>query len=168
MCVIDLNAERRPMVLPDGRQLKLWSASIDRLDLAARRGAAVSNSLEKYYIEPAAMRAEPTPLSAIYVLRDAQPPLEEGIETAALPDSMRMLEQESYRPAMRARLGIKPDLLARSAAVFGHAEAFRLVRARGFDHLPHTIAMLRAHGEARRDNAFERQSGAGASARCGS
>jgi hypothetical protein len=147
ICVIDLSADRRPMALPDGRRLKLWSASIDRLDLAGRRGEAVRDSFEKYYIEPATIRAKPTALSAIYVLQEARLPCQEGIEKAALPDAMRMLEQEAYRPAIRARLGVKPELLARSAALFGHAAAFRLTRPRGFDHLPHTLAMLRAHGD---------------------
>jgi hypothetical protein len=118
------------------------------LDLAGRRGDAVRDSIEKYYIEPADIRAKPTPLSAIYVLRDSRPPLEDGIEKAALPDAMRLLDQEAYRPAIRARLGVKPELLARAAGVLGHAAAFSLTRPRGFDHLPHTLAMLRAHGDA--------------------
>lgn len=147
ICVIGLDAHKRPVVLPDGRQLKLWRASIDHLDLAARRGDAVRNTFEKYYIEPTAIRAAPTPLAAIYVLREARPPLKEGIEKAALPDAMRMLEQESYRPAMRARMGVKSTQLAQSAALFAHASAFRLIRPRGFDHLTKTLSMLRAHGD---------------------
>jgi hypothetical protein len=147
ICVIGLDSEKRPVVLPDGRQLKLWRASIDHLDLATRRGDAVRNSFEKYYIEPAAIRAAPTPLAAIYVLREARPPLQEGIEKAALPDAVRMLEQEAYRPALRARMGVKSTQLAQSAALFAHAAAFRLIRPRGLDHLPKTMAMIRAHGD---------------------
>jgi hypothetical protein len=147
ICVIGLNSEKRPVVLPDGRQLKLWRASIDHLDLATRRGDAVRNTFEKYYIEPAAIRAAPAPLAAIYVLREARPPLQEGIEKAALPDAVRMLDQEAYRPAMRARMGVKSAQLAQSAALFAHAAAFRLIRPLGFDHLPRTVAMVRAHGD---------------------
>jgi hypothetical protein len=147
ICVIGLDAEKRPVVLPDGRQLKLWRASIDHLDLATRCGDAVRNDFEKYYIEPAAIRGAPTPLAAIYVLREARPPLQEGIEKVALPDAMRMLDQEAYRPAMRARMGVKSTQLAQSAALFAHAAAFRLIRPRGFDHLPRTTAMIRAHGD---------------------
>jgi ABC-type cobalamin/Fe3+-siderophores transport system ATPase subunit len=145
ICVIGLDSEKRPVVLPDGRQLKLWRASIDHLDLAARRGDAVRNAFEKYYIEPAAIRAAPTPLAAIYELREARPPLKEGIEKAALPDALRMLDRQAYRPALRARMGLKSAQLAQSAALFTHAAAFRLIRPGGFSHLTATTAMLRAH-----------------------
>jgi hypothetical protein len=145
ICVIGLNEQRRPVVLPDGRQLKLWKESIDRLDLAERRGEAVRGSFEKYYIDPAAARAQPSLLSAIYVLREAQPPLQEGIESLALPDAMHTLDQEAYRPGIRARIGHKPEMLAQAAAMFGHAKAFLLIRPRGFDHLPETVTALRAH-----------------------
>jgi hypothetical protein len=148
ICVIGLDSEKRPVVLPDGRRLKLWRASIDHLDLANRRGDAVRDAFEKFYIEPTAIRTAPTPLAAIYVLREARPPLQEGIEKAALPDAVRMLEREAYRPAMRARMGVKSAQLAQSAALFAHAAAFRLIRPRGFDHLPKTMAMIRAHGDA--------------------
>jgi hypothetical protein len=145
ICVIGLNEHRRPVVLPDGRQLKLWKESIDRLDLAERQGEAVRGSLEKYYIDPSDARAQPSLLSAIYVLREALPPLQEGIETLALPDAMRTLDQEAYRPQFRARIGRKPEMLAQAAAMFGHAKAFILIRPRGFEHLPETVTALRTH-----------------------
>ena len=76
------------MVLPDGRQLKLWKESIDRLDLAELRGEAVRESFEKYYIDSSAARAEPSPLSAIYVLHEARAPFKAGIEPLALPEAL--------------------------------------------------------------------------------
>lgn len=145
ICVVGLNVRREPIVLPDGRHVKLWQQSIDNLELADRRGEAVRAAIEKYYLDPFERAAEPPRLSAIYVLREARPPLTEGIERLALPDAMRMLDFEAYRPGLRARIGSKPAMLAEAAAVFGHAQVFRLIRPRGFDHLPGTVAMLRAH-----------------------
>ena len=81
ICVVGLDANRRPVVLPDGRQLKLWKQSIDRLDLAQLRGEAVRESFEKYFIDPSDARGQPSPLAAIYVLREARPPFKAGIET---------------------------------------------------------------------------------------
>jgi hypothetical protein len=145
ICVIDLDASRHPMVLPDGRQLKLWKESINWLDLAELRGEAVCESFEKYYIHPFYARARPSPLSAIYVLREAQPRLKAGIERLALPDAMRMLEEEAYRPGLRARIGQKPEMFAQAAAMLGHAKMFLLIAPRGFEHLPDTLTGLRAH-----------------------
>ena len=148
ICVVGLDASRRPTVLPDGRQLKLWKQSIDRLDLAQLRGKAVRESFEKYYIDPSDARGQPSPLSAIYVLREARPPLQAGIENLALPDAMRTLDYEAYRPGLRAKIGQKPDMLAHAAAMFGHAKMFLLIRPHGFEHLQETVAAVQAHWDA--------------------
>jgi hypothetical protein len=148
ICVLSPAAGHRPVVLPDGRQLKLWRESIDRLDLATRQGEAVRESFEKYFIEPQSSAAAAPFLSAIFVLREARPPLKEGVELLALPDAMRMLDYQAYRPGLRAKLGSKPQMLAQAAALFGHAKVFTLVRPRGFEHMPETIAILREHWDA--------------------
>jgi hypothetical protein len=143
--VVDLDASRQPMVLPDGRQLKLWKESINWLDLTQLRGEAVRESFEKYYIDPFDAHAQPSPLSAIYVLREAQPRLKAGIERLALPDAMRTLDYEAYRPGLRAKIGHKPETFARAAAMLGHTKMFLLIAPRGFEYLQETITELRAH-----------------------
>jgi hypothetical protein len=145
ICVIGLDEQRRPVVLPDGRQLKLWSQSIEKLDLVALRGEAVRDTIEKYYIDAFDSTEASPRLSGIYVLREARPPLQAGIESLTLPDAMRILEYEAYRPRLRELIGQKPELLAQAAATLSHAKAFLLTRPRGFEHLPETVASLRAH-----------------------
>jgi hypothetical protein len=66
----------------------------------------------------------------------------------ALPDAMRTLDYQAYRPGLRMKIGQKPEMLAQSAAVFGHARMFLLIRPRGLEHLPETVATLRAHWDA--------------------
>jgi hypothetical protein len=145
LCVIAQNENKRPVVLPDGRRLKLWKETIDKLDLAARQGEMVRQSFEKYYIEPFDTVSEPPILSAIFVLRDGHPSFAEGIERLALPDAMRTLECEMYRPALRAKIGLKSELIAHAAATLGHAKVFVLTRPRGFEHLDETVALVRTH-----------------------
>jgi hypothetical protein len=145
ICVVGLDATRRPIVLPDGRQLKLWKESIDQLDLAQLRGKAVRESFEKYYIDPSDARAQPSPLSAIYVLCELRPTLKAGIERLALPDAMRALDYQAYRPGLRAMIGQKPEMFASAAAILGHTKMFLLIRPRGFEHLQETVAELCAH-----------------------
>jgi hypothetical protein len=125
--------------------LKLWKDSIDKLDLAARQGEAVRKSFEKYYIESSDAASEPPRLSAIYVLRDARAPFKEGFESLALPDAMRALDYEAYRPGLRAKMGQKPHMIAQGAAVFGHAKIFHFIRARGFEQMPNVVTRLLAH-----------------------
>jgi hypothetical protein len=145
ICVVGLDEHRHPIVLPDGNQLKLWKESIDRLDLVDRQGEAVRERFEKYYIHLSDACCQPSSLSAIYVLREARPPLKAGIEHLALADAMRMLEFEAYRPGLRATMAQKPEMLAHAAATLGHAKVFLLIRPLGFNHLQETVAALRAH-----------------------
>ena len=145
ICVVGLDEQQRPMILPDGRHLKLWMQSIDHLGLAERRGTAVRESFAKYYVEPPDPHLQPSPLSAVYVLREARPSLTEGVESLSLPDAMRTLDHEAYRPRLRAKLQQKPQAMAHVAAVLARARVFRLVRPRGFEHLQDTVAAVRAH-----------------------
>jgi hypothetical protein len=147
ICAVTLDHAGRPLVLPDGRQLKLWRESIEKLDMAARQGEAVRDGFEKYYIGPTALAADAAQLTAIYVLRDLQPPLTAGIEPLNLPDAMRALDQQAYRPSIRAKLGSKPHNLAQSAAVLSHARTFVFTRERGFEHMDGAVAALVAHWE---------------------
>jgi hypothetical protein len=148
LCVVTPGADGVPVVLPDGRRLKLWRESIEQLELAERQGDPVRERFEKYFIEPPSSAAAAPPLSAIYVLRDGRGPHTAGIEALSLPDAMRMLDYQTFRPALRARIGSRPHLLAQAAAVFGHVKVFVLNRPRGFEHMASTVAMLGASWDA--------------------
>ena len=150
ICVISLNGQREPIVQSDGRQLKLWQESIVNLDLSTRRGEAVLDKFEKYYVQPFDRIAEPPKLSAIYVLRLARPrPRKQaGIVSLALPDAIRMLEYEAYRPGLCAKIKSRPTMLAQAAALFGHAKVFLLIRPVGFEHLKDTVASVLEHWDA--------------------
>jgi hypothetical protein len=147
ICAVSLDEAGRPVVWPDGRQLKLWREAIERLNVRARQGAAVRDGIEKYYIgAPATALAAPR-LKAVYVLGQTRPPNPERIEPLNLPDAMRALDLQAYRPAIRDRIGSKPHNLAQSAAVLTHARTFRFERPRGFEHMDRLVAALAAHWE---------------------
>jgi hypothetical protein len=148
ICAVGLGDEGRPVVWPDGRQLKLWREAIERLGMAPDQGAAVRDGIEKYFIGPPATAMTPPRLTAIYVLGEARAPRPEGIEPLNLPDAMRALDLQAYRPAIRARIGSKPRNLAQSAAVLSHARTFRFERPRGFEHMDRLVAALAAHWDA--------------------
>ena len=147
LCVVSLDDARRPVVAPDGRQLKLWRESMETLDLTERRGPAVRDGFEKYFIEPPQVVRSPPRLTAVYLLRDGLPNREDVLEPLAQPDAMRMLDFETYRPMLRAKLGSRPALLARGAAMLRHAKVFRFFRRRGFERLDETVTMLLEHWE---------------------
>jgi hypothetical protein len=147
LCVVTLDAENKPVVEPDGRQLKLWRQSMERLQLAPHEGSAVREGFEKYFVEPQAVAKAAPRLAAIYVLRASRPPRVDGIEALATPDAMRTLDFEAYRPGLRAKMGSKPAMLAQGASMLRHTKVFRLVRPLGFEQLDATVATLSRHWE---------------------
>jgi hypothetical protein len=145
VCAVGLDDRGRPMILPDGRQLKLWRDAIDRLGLAPQAGDAVRQSFEKYFVAPKNPPASSTPLVAIYVLRELRPPRAAGIEALTLPDAMRLLQREAYRPGLLNKIGKKGDIFAKATTTLSHARTFTLTRQLGFEHLSQTLNELRAH-----------------------
>ncbi|HZQ14451.1 MAG TPA: hypothetical protein VFB31_16735 [Pseudolabrys sp.] len=144
LCAITLTGAA-PLVQPDGRHLKLWAQAIAQLDLAARRGAPVRQRLQKFFVEPAAVLAEPLPLGAVYALREARPPHQAGIERPNVVDAALILRRGAYRPLMVNRLGQKADYFRAATAIANAAGIFHLTRALDFAAMPDVIARLERH-----------------------
>jgi hypothetical protein len=145
ICAIAMTAERVPMVYPDGRQLKLWAQSIDRLDLAERRGDRVRNSLEKFYVEPEGALSDPLPLGAVYALRETRPPHVSGIERPNVVDAALILRRNAYRPMMVSRMGQRAHYFHAATTIAGAAGIFNLTRPLNFTSMPDVIAWLERH-----------------------
>lgn len=128
----------------DGRRHKLWQHAIDGLALGARRAGAVRSSLAKFHVEPGRIVTDALPVGAVYHLREARPPHDEGIAHPNMVDAGLIVRRNAYRPAMVKRLGQQELYFANSAALV-QAGVFTLTRRLGFQHLPDTIGALESH-----------------------
>lgn len=145
VCAVATMAEGVPMVYPDGRQLKLWAQSIERLDLAERRGDRVRDSLEKFYVEPEEALSEPLPLGAVYALREARPPHVSGIERPNVVDAALILRRNAYRPVMVSRMGQRAHYFHAATTIARVAGIFYLTRPMDFAAMPDVLAGLERH-----------------------
>jgi hypothetical protein len=145
ICAVSLDGDCRPVVPPDGRQLKLWQGAIDQLDLGGRRSVAVRPDFEKFFVAPEKMAPAAVPLVAIYILTEARPPFAEGIGPLTLPDAMRALDRDAFRPGVRARMMTKPQMMAQNAAILSRVKVFRLVRPLDFAKLEDVVRNLLTH-----------------------
>lgn len=134
-----------PLVHPDGRQLKLWTQAISRLDLGERRRERVRRTLEKFYVEPAEAFTDPLMLSAVYVLREARPPSAPGIAKPNVVDAAILLRRSAYRPLLVGRLGQKANYFHATTAIANTAGVFYLSRIMDFARMPYVIASLESH-----------------------
>ncbi len=148
VCAIARDASGRPLAQADGRRLKLWTEAVDKLGLGGRRGAAVRDRLEKYYVEPPESTDEALPLGAVYVLRETRPPLRDGIERLNIVDATVQIRRNAYRPRLVQALGQGTDYFRLAALIADKAGVFVLRRPLDFTALPKVVAGLEAHWRA--------------------
>jgi hypothetical protein len=134
-----------PIVHSDGRQLKLWTQAIARLDLVERRGAPVRRKLEKFFIDPHNVSTEPLPLGAVYVLREARPPLAAGISQPNIVDATLQLRRNAYRPRLVRQFDQKAAYFRAAARIANTAGIYHLTRPLDFAAMPDVIGWLERH-----------------------
>jgi hypothetical protein len=144
-CAVTVTQSGVPRVHPDGRYLKLWAQTIERLNLAGRSGARVRSRLEKFYVHPGPTQADALPLGALYALRQAQPPHAGPIERSSAVEAAPTLRRLAYRPRLVSRMGQRADYFHAATAVANHAGIFYLTRAPDFSAMPRLIAQLERH-----------------------
>ena len=145
ICTFGLTAGEMPQVLPDGRQLKLWSQAIDRLSLNGSRGQKVRNPIEKYYVEPDAVFSEALPLGAIYVLREVRPPIVAGIARPNVVDAALLLRRNAYRPLLVRQMDQTRSYFQAATVIANHAGIYHLSRVLDFAAMPQVIRGLEQH-----------------------
>lgn len=144
-CAIEIGDDGIPMIQADGRQLRLWEKSISELGLAERRGDAMRNRLLKFYVDPATASDMVVPVGAVYALIEIRHPEEPGIERPNIVDATKLLTANAYRPMLIHRFDQRDVYFRGGTRIAATSGVFRLNRRLGFDALPATIAMLRAH-----------------------
>ena len=154
IALVDAGSRGHPVVWPDGRQMKLFDTTIQHLGLAARRKDAVRTGVPKYFVEPPTLpedgdsvAAEGTPLAALYILRDLEPPHSEGIERLPPLDAAQLLLNHSYRRRLvlaLARSGANGQVTS-TAEILRHVPVFRLTRPRDLARLNGVVARLMDH-----------------------
>ncbi len=145
VCVVTTTDTGTPLVHPDGRQLKLWAQSINKLDLTGRRGERVRTSLEKFYVDAHEASSEPLALGAIYALREARPPHKPGVERPNVVDAALILRRNAYRPLLVQRMNQKVNYFRAATTIANAAGIFHLTRALDFAKMPDVIAWLETH-----------------------
>jgi dephospho-CoA kinase len=144
VCGLSLH-EDVPTVHPDGRHLKLWAQAIARLELSERQGARVRHKLEKFFIEPHSVSAEPLPLGAIYVLREARPPHAAGITQPNVVDATLLLRRNAYRPRLVRQFDQRAAYFHAAARAANAGGIYHLTRELNFAAMPDVIGSLERH-----------------------
>lgn len=140
------DTQGQAVVLPDGRQHRLWADSVEHLDLGERQGETVRAQWPKFHVEPVSQgAAESAPLRVVVVLRQAGSVQSSGLATLALPDAIALLRNDVFRSRLASRLGCDARLFAQIASLIPRVEIVRLNRHPQFYRLDEHVQSLLKH-----------------------
>lgn len=146
VCHIAFDEEETPIVLPDGRMLKLWADAVDHLSLGDIRGVSVRQSVSKYYVPPSAVaETSSLRLAAMYFMRETPPAIAPGIDCPNVAEAAALLRLNAYRPQLVERMGLGRTYFFDAAKMWRHGGLFGLARPLDFAVLPEVIGCLETH-----------------------
>ena len=145
VCNLTATPEGRYQVHPDGRMLKLWSGSLDQLDLHGQRGDAVRNDIEKYFLLPETTDHEAHSVGGIYILRRAVDDEAPSVKRLSALEGMVELQRNAYRPALVAAMALNGLYFQTSATMQRTAGVYLLTRSLDFSRKAEVIQILEDH-----------------------
>ena len=147
ICALDFGPDRRPRLVGDGAQLKLWNQAIEALGLQARRGSAVRPSLRKFHLQRGARKPDEAswPIGQVYAVREARAPFAPGITRPNVVDANLLVRRWAYRAPLVDLMGQAPDYFAAAAAFGNGGGVFLLSLAADFDALGPALDELERH-----------------------
>jgi hypothetical protein len=145
VCGIEFSSGH-PVVLPDGRMLKLWADTVGHLEMGERQGPAIRRRLDKFYVEPQSTAVErDLPVAAVYLLRVATPERAAGVARLGNADAAALLRRNAYRPNVISKIGLEGAYLGWSSALQRSAGVFSLTRPFDLGAMPEVIGWLEEH-----------------------
>lgn len=148
VCSIEQDSCKPPLVRGDGRCLRLYPDSIERVGLGAGVGTRVRRRLEKFHVavdQPARSTADSAPLGAIFILGNSNAGAPPGITRLKSLDAAQALLRETYRRRLALAYSSQGDVAMRAATLLSHVPVFHLRRPRDFASLDECVAMIHAH-----------------------
>jgi hypothetical protein len=132
-------------VRPDGRMLKLWDQSLERLAWSKQANMQVHADMEKYFVAPPVSEVEAQPVGAIYILREAQEGEENSIRRLRALDAMIELKRNAYRPFLVSAMDMESVYFHASAALQRGAGIYLLSRRKDFGDSDSLLNLLKEH-----------------------
>jgi hypothetical protein len=144
VCRITFDPSGQPTVPPDGSALKLWADSIDALGL--KKGNVVRNQLRKYYVDPPGELIETSlPIGALYIIREARPPLVAGITRPNIAEVAWLIRRNAFRPGLGAIMGLNEPHFFTTAKIQQSCDVFLLARPTTLDMSTDIVTRLERH-----------------------
>lgn len=148
VCSVDQSAGRTPLVLADGRYLRLQPDSIDHVGLRDGVRDRVRRHIDKFHVVPAPVSQavqESAPLGGIYILSNSTAAASPGVRPMPPLEAAQSLLHHAYRRRLALAYARKGQIARDSARLLSQVPVFHLRRPLDFDRLDQSVAMIKAH-----------------------
>lgn len=142
VCNLSRTDDGRYVVYPDGRMLKLWSQSLDHLQVHAPEHLRIRTDAEKFYVAPESVDLTPRVIGGVYILDalpEGEPPLLSRLSTA---EAVSELTANAYRPSLVQAMKMQKEYFNASASIVRSGGVFRLSRAKEFSQADAVLDLL--------------------------
>lgn len=144
VCNLSRTVDGRYIVYPDGRMLKLWSQSLDHLQVQPPEHLRIRTRAEKFYMAPEAVDLTPRTIGGVYIL-DLRPDGEQpSLCRLSSAEAVVELTANAYRPGLVQAMKMQKEYFAASTAIVGSGGVFRLSRAKDFSQVDAVVDLLSA------------------------
>lgn len=143
VCSLTRDRDGRFVATPDGRMLKLWSASLDHLHQPAR-GAEIIGRTDKFYALPANSDRTARVVGGIYVLEQSATLESPSLQRLRPARAMAVLQENAYRPELVRAMGQERQYFQYAAELCATVPVLQLRRAKDFQQADSVLAMLAA------------------------
>ncbi|MCZ4340296.1 hypothetical protein O4H52_01660 [Sphingomonadaceae bacterium G21617-S1] len=145
ICRIEFGADI--MVHPDGRLLKLFASTVERLGWQHRRGGQVLSGSNKYFVDPPRAAQVALPLGGIYALGFGADATRPAIDAMSPLEACDQVLQRTYRRRLAYRLAGGRRMVGWGTELVRRHGMWRLSCPFDLDRLTETAAILREHWE---------------------
>lgn len=146
VCAIEQTGDHA-RVRADGRCLRLYRDSIERVGLNASVGQRVRQRLDKFHVgidQPGRSATDTAQLGAIFILGNANASSPAGITRMAPLMAAQALLHETYRRRLALAYSSQGSLATVVATLLSHIPVYHFRRPRDFDVLDESVAMVHA------------------------
>jgi hypothetical protein len=142
ICLID-PAPDPPQVIPVAGWLKLWTESFEHIGETPEQEHRVFSTDDKYRLFLPPSGSGPRTLRRVILLeRSSNSEAQPILEPLATPDAIAALMDQTYVAYIPALMGQQARIFRQCAAVFRHAQAFRLTRPWSLDRTDAVLDLL--------------------------
>ena len=142
VCNLSRTSDGAYTVFPDGRMLKLWSQSLQHLNVQPHEAQRIRTDAEKFYMAPESVDLTPRVVGGVYCLAQLDGAVAPSLEKLSVAEAMVELTLNAYRPGLVKAMKMQTQYFQASAGITAKSGVYRLSRVKDFSCADEVLDLL--------------------------